>query len=236
MIKVNLLNSVTDRARSVAAVEAQVANPRARTLLLAVAVAGLMLVGMGFDWFSANSAHARAQADLKREEEIAARMASVNKEQADLENKVKAIQTRIDAIKRLRASQRGPVAVLSAINERIPSVHDFRLENIEQKGGELIIEGHSPNEASVTQFGRSLEFSTGLFSNVNIETERQELNVKAKDLNANEQFDKEAPKPETVHFKITCKYTPPGETPAPAPQAEDKKKRGSAKTKQLAKK
>ena len=37
MIKVNLLDSVTDRTHSVAAVEARVANPRARSAVLRVA-------------------------------------------------------------------------------------------------------------------------------------------------------------------------------------------------------
>jgi len=228
MIKINLLDSVTDRTRSVAAVEVQVANPRTRTWLLVFVVAGLLAGGMGFDWYSARTAVAAAKEDLKREEEITARMEAVNKEQAQLEKKVKAIETRIEVIKKLRASQRGPVSVLSAINERIPSIPDFRLENIEQKGGDLVIEGHSPNEAAVTQFARSLEFSSGLFSNVSIETTRESLQIREADLPAGEQIDKDAPKPQTVKFKVTCKYAPPtAEQPAekkngqqPAPPAQ----------------
>ena len=208
MIKINLLDSVTDRTRSVAAVEVQVANPRTRTWLLAVVSVLLLVCGAAFDWYSARNALAAAREDLKREEEIAARMEAVNKEQAQLEKKVKAIETRIEAIKKLRASQRGPVSVLSAINERIPSIADFRLENIEQKGGDLIIEGHSPNEAAVTQFGRSLEFSSGLFGNVSIETRREKVEMKGADA-PGESVDKDAPQPETVKFKITCKYAPP---------------------------
>src|SRR3712207_4843210 len=134
MIKINLLDSVTDRTRSVAAVEVQVANPRTRTWLLAVVSGVLLVAGVAFDWYSSNTALAAAREDLRHEEEIAARMEAVNKEQAQLEQKIKAIETRIEAIKKLRASQRGPVSVLSAINARIPGIPDFRLENIEQKG------------------------------------------------------------------------------------------------------
>lgn len=221
MIKINLLDSVTDRTRSVAAVEVQVANPRTRTRLLVFVVAGLLVGGMGFDWYSARTSAAQAREDLKREEEIAARMEAVNKEQALLEKKVKAIETRIEAIKKLRASQRGPVSVLSAINERIPGVADFRLENIEQKGDGLVIEGHSPNEAAVTQFARSLEFSNGLFGNVSIETTRETLQVKDLKLPTGEEIDKDAPKPQTVKFKLSCKYTPPA--PADKQQPAEKK-------------
>ncbi|HEX8473288.1 MAG TPA: PilN domain-containing protein [Pyrinomonadaceae bacterium] len=218
MIKINLLESVTDRARSVAVVEAKVANPRMRSRMLLFVVAALMFLGMGFDWMSANSAHATAQADLEREEAIAARMEAIKKEQSELEKKISEIQVRIDAIKKLRASQQGPVSVLSSINDRLPSVADFRLESIEQKAGELTVEGHSPNEAAVTQFGRSLEFSSGLFSNVSIETERKKVEIAASDLKPEEgAIDMSAPKPETVKFKIKCKYTPPGSAEVAVP-------------------
>jgi Tfp pilus assembly protein PilN len=220
MIKVNLLDSVTDRARSAAVVEDRVANPRARMIMLAATVATLMFLGMAFDWISANSAHASAQDELKREEQIKVQMEAVNKEQAELEKKIKDIQARIDVIKKLRAAQQGPVAVLSAINERLPTIADFRLTGIEQKSGELIIEGHSPNESAVTQFGRSLEFSSGLFSNVNIETTRQAVEVSTTDSKGQPvEIDPSAPKPETVSFKVKCKYTAPGSNTAAAPQA-----------------
>ena len=48
MIKVNLLDSVTDRAKGVAAVEQKVANPRTQTMLLALVVFGLLAAGMLF--------------------------------------------------------------------------------------------------------------------------------------------------------------------------------------------
>lgn len=219
MIKVNLLDSVTDRARSAGVVEQKVTDPRTRFWLLGACVFALMACGMAFDFFSANAENARVKVELDKQEQIAAQMAAINKEQAELEKKIKNIETRIEAIKKLRASQQGPVALLSAINERLPAAPDFRLESIEQKAGELIIEGHSPNEAAVTQFGRSLEFSSGTFSNVNIETERKELEINAKDYDkALGEIDTSV-KPETVKFKIKCRYGPPPPPPA-APQGK----------------
>src|SRR5919205_162417 len=159
MIKVNLLDSVTERQSSAAVVEAKVANPAGRFWMLGGAVAVLMGLAMVFDYYSAAASQAKAKAELEKQQQIAAQMAAVNKEQAELEKKLKDIQTRIDAIKRLRSSQQGPVSLLSELNSRIPSDPDFRLETIEQKNGELTIEGQSPDEFSVTQFGRNLEFS-----------------------------------------------------------------------------
>lgn len=208
MIKVNLLESVTDRAHSVAIVEERVSNPRARTWLLMGAVFSLLALGMIFDYVSANMAHSRAQAELERQQQIAAQMAAINKEQADLEKKIKDTQTRIDVIKKLRASQQGPVALLSSINGRLPSLAEFRLEYIEQKNGELTIEGHSPNESAITQFGRSLEFSSGNFTNVSIETEKKEMEVSQSDYDPKAGPVELPFKPETMKFKIRCRYTP----------------------------
>lgn len=215
MIKVNLLESVTDRTRTAEVVEERVANPRARSWMLMVSVAALMVLGMGFDYISANMAHSRAQAELERQQQIAAQMAAINKEQAELEKKIKDTQVRIDAIKKLRASQQGPVALLSSLNERLPALAEFRLETVEQRGGDLVVEGHSPNEAAVSNFGRSLEFSSGLFTNVSIETEKKEMEVSAADYDAKDGVPDLSVKPETMKFRIRCRYTP---APPPAPQ------------------
>lgn len=223
MIKINLLDSVTDRSRGAVAVEERVSNPRSRMLLTLLAVCGLMSAGMFVDYYSASSAHARAQENLAREQQIAAQMAAINKERAELEKKIGAIESRIDVIKKLRASQQGPVALLSALNERLPGMPEFRLESIEQKNGELIVEGHSPNEYAVTQFARSLEFSSGLFQNVSIETQRKALEINAADYSAADGPIDPDYKPETVNFKIKCRYGAPAEQPkqpaAPAPAA-----------------
>ena len=64
--------------------------------------------------------------------------------------------------------------MLEAMRERIASVPGLYLESVEQTGDVLTVKGNSPDEAAVTQFGRSLEFSGGLFSNLNIETQRKE--------------------------------------------------------------
>jgi Tfp pilus assembly protein PilN len=218
MIKVNLLNSVTERSSNAAVVEAKVANPAARFWMLGASVAGLLALAMVFDYFSASSSLAKAKEELDHQQQIAAQMASVNKEQAELEKKLKDIQARIDVIKKLRASQQGPVSVLSELNSRIPSDPDFRLEAIEQKSGELIIEGQSPNEYAVTQFGRSLEFSDGLFQNVNLEAERKDAEVNPADYTGAEASQLDfGTKPQVFRFKIKCKYTPKAQQPAQAP-------------------
>ena len=215
MIKINLLTSVGDRPRAMAGVETKVADPRTQMRLLLFAVGAVAALIMGFDWASARSANRAAQEELEKEQRTAAQMAAINQEQSELEKKTKEIQMRVGAIQKLRSSQQGPVAVLSAINERLPALGNFRLEGIEQKAGELVIRGDSQNEMAVTNFGRSLEFSSGLFSNVNIEIQRKTLDgavVSNQGLSPGDMPARPPALSETVNFTIKCRYTPPTAT------------------------
>src|SRR5919205_1918598 len=173
MIKINLLESVTDRPQGVALVEDKVASPRIQTLLLALTVLGLVVLAMGYDYVSSNMARSAAEKELDNQKRINQQMLAIQKEQTELEKKSKEVEARIDAIKKLRESQQGPTAILKEIKTRFDAVPGLYLTSIEQKDGEVTIKGESPNEYSVTKFGQSLEFSGGLFSNLNIETQRE---------------------------------------------------------------
>lgn len=203
MIRFNLLNSVTERqGGAVVAVERRASSPVTRLLLMAIAVFAMTLGVIGWDVISTVRAKADSQHQLEEQKRKAAELEAVMKEQKELEAKIKNIDLRIEAIKKLRASQAGPSAVLEALRERIKMTPEIYLESVDQKGDQLTIKGSSRNEIAITQFGRSLEFSGGLFSNLGIETQRKEIqaqNVSAK---------AEAPKIEVVDFTITCAYTP----------------------------
>ena len=84
MIKINLLESVTDRPQGVAAVEDKVSSPRMQTLLLALTVFGLMVLAMGYDYVSANTAHAAATKELDNQKRINQQMLATQKEQQEL--------------------------------------------------------------------------------------------------------------------------------------------------------
>jgi hypothetical protein len=83
----------------------------------------------------------------------------------------------------------------------VPGIY---LQSIEQKGEQVEVKGNSPDESQVTQFGRSLEFSNGLFSNLNIETKREEVQNQM----AVATTGKEVPKVNVVNFTIKMAYTP----------------------------
>jgi len=225
MIKINLLDSVTDRSKAVAVVEERVANPRMQTMLMGAAILSLLVLVIGYDYISSRAAHAAAQKELANQQRIQAQMVAINKEQADLEKKTKDIQVRIDAIQSLRASQQGPSSVLKELKDRVDSVPGLYLESVAQNGNNLVVTGNSPNEASVTRFGQSLEFSSGLFTNLNIETQRKELNVPVEETAEKGPNAPKPEKPEIVNFTIKCSYTPQSSpssqatTPSTAPAA-----------------
>ena len=215
MIKINLLESVTDQPTGAAMVEARVATPLVQTLLLALTVFGLLVVGISYDYVSSNRDHRVAQAELENQRHINQQMLAVNREQADLEKKSQDIQGRIDAIKRLRESQQGPSAVLRDIKARFDAVPGLYLKSLEQKDGELTIKGISANEASVTRFGQSLEFSSGLFTNLNIETQRELAQAAASEKTAPADSMVLIQQPEVISFVVKCSYA----VKQPAPTA-----------------
>jgi hypothetical protein len=211
MIKVNLLESITDRPASVAFVEDKVSSTRTQTLLLALTVVALLVLGIGFEYVSANSQHQTATKELEEQRRRNDQMNAVKREQADLEKKMGEINLRIDAIQKLRASQQGPSSVLAEIKARFDGVPGLYLRSVEQKDAELVIKGESPNEAAVTRFGQSMEFSSGLFTNLNIETQR-EVPQEAKGAPGNApapvvQVNPAIPLPEVVAFTIKCSYS-----------------------------
>ncbi|MEP6923379.1 MAG: PilN domain-containing protein [Pyrinomonadaceae bacterium] len=212
MIRINLLESITDKpTNTVVAVEKKVSNPNNRFYLLTGVVAGLLILGIGFDYIYATKLKWDADAYLVEQQKIAHDLEAVIKEQAELDAKIKDVDQRISAIKTLRTNQLGPSQVLQALSERIGNAPGLYLQSVEQKDDKLTIQGNSPNEYTVSGFGRSLEFSAGLFSNLNIATQRANLSP------AQVQIPEGAggvpvvdPKkiPETVNFTITCAYTP----------------------------
>ena len=201
MIKINLLNSVTERqGGAVVSVEKKVSSPLTRMLLMGIAVFVLTTALIGWDFISTSRAKAHAETALAEQKQKEKELAAVIKEQKELEAKIQNIDLRIDAIKKLRNSQAGPSSVLEAMRERIINTPDIYLEGVDQKGDQLTITGSSPNESSVTQFGRSLEFSSGLFANLSIETQRKEIAT------TNASSDPDAPKLEVINFTIRCAY------------------------------
>jgi type IV pilus assembly protein PilN len=245
MIRVNLLGGTAEHR--VAVQKTRVAARRGQQLFMLAAALVVFLIAIGIDHLWANNAHAAAQAELTREEEEAKKLEADIQRKNELEAELKQVDERIKVIKQLRAEQKGPVAMLSAINERMPGGGaDFRLDAIVQKGSHLQIIGSSLNQQVIADFSRQLEFSNGLFSNLMLSIEGKEVKLddvadrtskdekkegdKNKDKDKKDTKDGEK-KAETAaaevarvfQFTIDCDYNKPraeGDKPASTPQGK----------------
>ena len=241
MIRVNLLGGTAEHR--VAVQKTKVAARRGQQLFMLASALVVMLIAIGVDHLWTNNAHAAAQVELTREEEVAARLEADIKRKEELESELKQVDERIKVIKQLRAEQKGPVAMLSAINERMPSGQlDFRLDAIVQKGSHLQIIGSSLNQQVIADFSKQLEYSNGLFSNLMLSIEGKEVKLDEvldrtekkdadkKDTDKKDQAAKDADKksePADVarvfQFTIDCDYNKPraeGDKAASAPQGK----------------
>ena len=247
MIRVNLLEGTAEHRVSVQ--KTKVAARRGQQLFMLASALVVFLIAVGVDHLWTNNAHAAAQADLTREEDEAKKLEADIQRKNDLEAELKQLDERIKVIKQLRAEQKGPVAMLSAINERMPGGQaDFRLDAIVQKGNHLQIIGSSLNQQVIADFSRQLEFSSGLFSNLMLSIEGKEVKLDEvsdraekkepekkepdkKDLSAKDAEKREAAKKKddpvdtarVFQFTIDCDYNKPraeGDKPASAPQAK----------------
>ena len=203
MIRVNLLEGTAEQRVSVQKTKAVAKH--GQQIFMLVAALLVALVALGVDHLWTTSAHTQAKEEFDSEQEIARQLEADKKRKDQLEAELKQIEERIKLIKQLRAEQKGPVAMLSAINERMPGGQaDFKLMTITQKGENLQIIGMSTNQQVVADFARQLEFSNGLFTNVLPSVEGNEVQLTAEE--------KKEEEPETVRmfkFTINCKYNKP---------------------------
>jgi Tfp pilus assembly protein PilN len=204
MIRVNLLEGTAEQRVSVQ--KTKVAARRGQQIFMIASALLVFLIAIGVDHLWTNNAHAEAQEVLKREEEVAEKLKADIERKNQLEAELKQVEERIKVIKQLRAEQKGPVALMSAINERMPGGQaDFKLMSVTQKGSQLQIIGTSLNQQVISDFAKQLEFSNGLFSNL-------VLSVEGKEVKPDEETDKKADADEMVRlylFKIECVYNKP---------------------------
>ncbi|HEY6332151.1 MAG TPA: PilN domain-containing protein [Blastocatellia bacterium] len=213
MIKVNLLEGTAEQ-RAVMQ-KTKVAARRGQQVAMLGAALLIALIAIFVDHVLTNSAYAAAKNDLSHEQEEAKKLEADKQRKLDIENELKQVDERIRIIKELRAEQKGPVAMLSSINERMPGgTSDFTLQSIIQKGTHLQIIGIAPNQQTVSDFAHRLEFSQGMFTRLNLviegksdEAVRTDVPAKKPDGTAGGSSDDDLQ--HSYKFTIDCDYNKP---------------------------
>jgi type IV pilus assembly protein PilN len=214
MIKVNLLEGTAEQR--VASQKTRAAARLGQILFMFSASILIFAIAMGIDYLWTNNAAAAAKVELEHEQEEAKKLEADVARKNELENELKQVEERIKVIKQLRAEQKGPVGMLSSINERLPGgTADFTLTSILQKGSRLTIIGDATNQQIVSDFMHRLEFSGGMFTGLFVSV------LGADDTKSNQQGPpQQAGGPagkksdvdemgRTFHFKIDCDYNKP---------------------------
>jgi Tfp pilus assembly protein PilN len=213
MIRVNLLEGTAEQRASLQ--KTKIAARRGQQLFMLASALMIFFIAMGLDHLWTNNANAAAKRMLDQEQAEAKRLEADIERKAELENELKQVEERIKVIKQLRAEQKGPVAMLSAINERMPGGQsDFHLLSIVQKGNHLQIVGTSLNQQTVSDFAHQLEFSNGLFTNLMLSIEGREAKAsevaqKQEDKKPAEKRAEEDEMTRVFHFTIDCDFNKP---------------------------
>jgi len=217
MIKVNLLEGTAEQR--VASQKTRQAARLGQILFMFSASLLIFAIAMGIDYLWTHNASAAAKVELEHEQEEAKKLEADVARKNELENELKQVEERIKVIKQLRAEQKGPVGMLSSINERLPGgTADFKLTSIVQKGTRLTIVGDATNQQIVSDFMHRLEFSggmfTGLFVSVLGADDREGAAAAAEQGSQKSGASGKKSEPvdemgRTFHFKIDCDYNKP---------------------------
>jgi Tfp pilus assembly protein PilN len=220
MIRVNLLEGTAEQRVSLQ--KTKVAARRGQQLFMLAAALLIFVIVIFVDHMWTNNAHAAAQAEKEVEEQEKVKLEESKKRLDDLKSEMKQLDDLIKVIKQLRAQQKGPVAMLSEINKRMPgALADFRLLSITQKtdptrGETVTIIGTSLDQQVIANFTKQLEFSDNLFTNLRLSVESKE--IEADKVPAQQDPGDKKPREDKVwlfQFTIDCTYN------KPRPEGED---------------
>ncbi len=197
MPKINLLQQATSESTSS---KASSISAQTGQLIVMVGVVVLGVVSwLVYSWYVTDLENKKVKEDLANEQKVAAELAKLKEDADKLQKQITLVENRVKVIKQLRAEQRGPVAVLSNINELIPI--GMKLDSVTQRGSAMTIVGNTSTEALITSFAKDLEFSRGLFTSIEIQTEQQPGTATTEPI---------------TKFTIRCVYNPPVANQKPA--------------------
>jgi Tfp pilus assembly protein PilN len=169
MIKVNLLKDQTVRARK------SFAKPNvSRTGLVYFAIF-LVVAGAMTAWYlylnQQISTQTARQVKLREDE---ASLQKLKLEVDKYEKLKQKRQSRIDLIEKLKENQSGPVLLLNTVIQAIPQNGNFLLTSLEQKVGNIQLNGLTRSPQAIPDLLKNLA-SSGIFSSVELEViERQD--------------------------------------------------------------
>jgi type IV pilus assembly protein PilN len=146
-------------------------------LVLTVLVVGLLGAGVNASWYwKLKRDTDRIQADLRKADLDYARLAQVKARYQEREKQLQLYKRRLEVIDQLRASQFGPVKLLTAVGDTVNHTEDLWLSALADDGTNVNIKGVALNIHTVADLMRYLQ-NTGEFKAVEIKSSYQDEKV-----------------------------------------------------------
>jgi len=194
MIRINLLGSAKNKSKhgaaaaATAAIEAGDSGSPKMKILLVLVVAAVLNLGFWYklDRQQQSIAAKQAVADQKNRE-----LADVKARYMERQQEAENYKRRVDVIDQLRASQTGPVSLLSTIGETVNGTEAVWLNSMTDQGASIDIQGMALSTDAVATLIANLQ-KTGYFKNVEIKETFQDDTFK--DMQA-------------FQFTLTCQKT-----------------------------
>lgn len=157
MIRINLLGQPQERQRKTrraAAVSTESGQKIAVACSLILVLAGL---GVGWWYWSLRQQGTRLADDIATAEQEVARLRSLIVQVEQFEARKAQLQQRVTLIEQLRRGQSGPVHMLDELSRGLPEM--LWLVQLEQKGGDVLIDGQSTTLTALSDFVDNLSGS-----------------------------------------------------------------------------
>lgn len=199
MIKINLLaerKAARGKTRGTGVQLAPSGGGFGQGLLLALVLA-LVVVFIGWQWFSLSSQRTKFIEDNRKADEELTRLEEVRKKGEDYKQQRTLLERKVNLITELKKNQAVPVHILDQISKNLP---DFLwLDAMREQGNALTLRGKATNYNAVANFYNNLAASEW-FANVTQGAVTES--------------------PEGVTFSLTCDFVKPNPPPGEAQAAK----------------
>ncbi len=179
MIRINLLGvskskSKHSTASTAVAMESGSLGSPVMKVLLVLVVAGLFNFGY---WYKLDKQAKSIASQMDQAEQQNRQLAAVKTRYLDRQREAQIYKRRVDVIDQLRASQTGPVDLLSTVGSTVNNTEAVWLDSMKDQGTNVDIEGMALSTDAVANLITNLQ-KTGYFSNIEIKETYQDETYK----------------------------------------------------------
>ena len=179
MIRINLLGSPKPKGKKSAAVSMpsfELGNLGGPIVQVAAVLLIAGAVNAGY-WYQLDREKKSIEVQTRVAEQKNRELADIKVRYLERQRQAEAYKRRVDVIDQLRASQSGPVNLLSMIGDTVNGTEAVWLNSMQDQGASVAIDGTALSTDAVANLISNLQ-KTGFFSNIEIKESYQDEGVK----------------------------------------------------------